>query len=138
MILALEIDHKPLKSSLLASLLDVSDSYLKKILRKLVVGGVVKSEASKDGGFVLARQINTITLFDVYSAVQGIDTDFTLSHLGNQIFDDESHVVESEGKIIAALQSGIDAFYASLKKLPLSELLKNFAVKNGAIDWENK
>ncbi|URN96263.1 MAG: Rrf2 family transcriptional regulator [Candidatus Pristimantibacillus lignocellulolyticus] len=35
----------------------VSDSYLKKILRQLVVAGLVTSSASKDGGYQLARSI---------------------------------------------------------------------------------
>lgn len=56
-ILALQVNHHPLKSSLLAEILQVSDSYLKKILRKLVVAGIITSAASKDGGFQLKKNI---------------------------------------------------------------------------------
>ena len=40
LILSLEKDHRPLRSSELSTILSVSDSYLKKILRKLVWAGI--------------------------------------------------------------------------------------------------
>ena len=44
LILSLERDHHPLRSAELSSILSVSDSYLKKILRKLVLGGPIREK----------------------------------------------------------------------------------------------
>ncbi|STY43330.1 DNA-binding transcriptional regulator IscR [Listeria grayi] len=47
---------KPLKSYTISERLGISDSYLKKVMRQLVVAGLVTSEAGKDGGFILAKK----------------------------------------------------------------------------------
>ena len=47
--------HAPVKSYTLSERLGLSDSYLKKIMRQLVVAGLVDSEAGKKGGFVLKK-----------------------------------------------------------------------------------
>ena len=50
----------PLKSHELSKKLDVSDSYLKKVTRQLVVAGLITSKASKLGGFILNKKMNDI------------------------------------------------------------------------------
>lgn len=135
LILALQIEHQPLKSALLAEILQVSDSYLKKILRKLVVANIVSSAASKDGGFQLKKSIKQISLFDVYAAVQGNDTNINFTHIGKRLFIDQQHVDAAEQKIKRVLAKGQDQFYAELNQLSLAELLETYAIKDGAIDW---
>ena len=49
--------EKPIKSHELSEKLLVSDSYLKKITRQLVVAGFITSMANKRGGFALTKQI---------------------------------------------------------------------------------
>ena len=49
-IIAHSNDEKPLKSYNISDSLGVSDSYLKKIIRQLVVAGLITSEAGKKGG----------------------------------------------------------------------------------------
>ena len=56
LMLSLEKDHRPLRSTELSSLLSVSDSYLKKILRQLVLADIITSTAGRDGGFQLAQR----------------------------------------------------------------------------------
>ncbi len=60
LMLALQKNHEPIKSYTMSQILDVSDSYLKKILRKLVIAGLINSNASKDGGFTLAKSVRDI------------------------------------------------------------------------------
>ena len=40
-VLARQTDNQPLKSHVLSKILDVSDSYLRKIIRKLVIGVLI-------------------------------------------------------------------------------------------------
>ena len=54
----------PLKSHELSKMLDVSDSYLKKVTRQLVVAGLITSKASKLGGFILNKKMNDINHLD--------------------------------------------------------------------------
>ena len=50
LMLALQEGHKPVKSRVLSRLLNVSDSYLKKVLMKLSKAGLIDANASKRGG----------------------------------------------------------------------------------------
>ena len=52
-LIILATQNLPVKSIDLSKRLGVSDSYLKKITRQLVVSGLIKSKASKLGGFVM-------------------------------------------------------------------------------------
>ena len=89
LMLALQLEHKPVKSSILSSKLEVSDSYLKKILRQLVVAELITSNASKDGGFQLAKSIEEITLYDVYAAVEIKGFTYTSSKLARTLFTND-------------------------------------------------
>jgi Rrf2 family iron-sulfur cluster assembly transcriptional regulator len=53
--LELEKDHKPLKCPTLSENLGVSTTYLQKILHRMVNAGIVHSNASKDGGYTIAK-----------------------------------------------------------------------------------
>lgn len=137
LILSLQKNHEPVKSNTMSRVLDVSDSYLKKILRKLVLAGLINSNASKDGGFVLAKPIDTITVLDVYKTLNP-DNKIDLSKLSRRIFDDENHIIASEQKIINIFQSGMDDFFSKLGTLYLSELLKEEYIDTGYYNWEYK
>ena len=55
-------EKTPLKSYNISKSLGVSDSYLKKIIRQLVVAGLITSEAGKKGGVSLKKSPDKITL----------------------------------------------------------------------------
>ena len=67
--------HAPITNDTLAERMAVSPTYLQKISRKLVVAGLITSAQGAGGGFVLARQMRDITLYDVVLAVEG-EADF--------------------------------------------------------------
>ena len=70
LMLGLQKDNQTVKSNVMSTILQVSDSYLKKILRKLVLAELITSNASKDGGFQLKKSLKQITLYDVYNAIE--------------------------------------------------------------------
>ena len=51
--------------------MNVSQSYLTKITRKLVIAGIITSAQGVKGGFILARPMISITLGDVVKATDG-------------------------------------------------------------------
>ena len=61
----------PLSSHVIHTRVSSSQTYLKKIMRKLVVGGLLTSASGNSGGFSLAREPEDITLLQIVSAVEG-------------------------------------------------------------------
>ncbi len=136
MILALEQDHKPVKSSTMSALLEVSDSYLKKILMKLSRSGLITSSASKRGGYTLSAPADQISLKDVFLAVGEGDEIFSQSGYAEKLFDRRPHVRRSEQKIMATFSEGMEAFYEKLDALKIADLLEDGAWQKGVVDWE--
>ena len=83
-ILALQKGHTSVKSTTLSSLLQVSDSYLKKLLAKMVKADLITSAANRSGGYQLARPVQEITLYDVFSALDQDKDVLELQHLSDQ------------------------------------------------------
>jgi Rrf2 family protein len=54
-----------------ASLLGVSEAHLAKVFQRLARVGLVDSIRGPKGGFLLARQPSTITLLEVFEAIEG-------------------------------------------------------------------
>lgn len=128
LILEIKDQGHPLKSQFLSEQLQVSDSSLKKILRKLVTAKLIQSVASKDGGFMLGRPIQQISLADVLKAVEGPHPiKFRNTHLANQIFDEKSHAAhlqKSEILVDNTLNKAENAYLQQLATLTLDQLLE--------------
>lgn len=137
-ILALSRDHRPVKSQVLSQILEVKDSYLKKILMKLAKAGLVEATVSKQGGYQLAKAIEQIGLGQVLQALDAVDRPLDFAHLGLRIYEDGEHVAQGEEKIRQALSQADQAYYAKLDNLKISDLLYQEAYEQGAIDWEAK
>lgn len=135
LMLALQKGHAPVPSQVLSRLLGVSDSYLKKTLRKLVVADLVESSAMRGGGFRLARPIDQITLADAYAALEPEGFEFRASPLAAAVFPDKEHTAQSLDAINEAFEEGYDAFLGKLAQHPLSDLLKEGVWQEGSINW---
>lgn len=135
LMLALQTGHEPVTSQVLARRMGVSDSYLKKTLRKLVVAGLVESSATRGGGFSLARPIDQITLADAYVALDGEGLSFRASPQAVAVFPDPEHTEKSIEAITETFEAGYAAFLEALKGRRLSDLLKDGAWQRGVIDW---
>ena len=135
-ILALEKDHRPLRSVELSAILCVSDSYLKKIFRKLVLAKIIDSNAGKEGGFQLSRPIEDISVYDVYSALEGEICEFKTSGIQSRIFIDDEKFMKSEEKVSLAFEDANKAFADVLRNLKFSDLVDENNRKNGIIKFE--
>lgn len=123
LLLALDSKQAPLKSSWLSKRLNVSDSYLKKILRKLVVEDIVTSDASKDGGFSLTRSLEDISMLDVYYAIEGRESFLNLSDLAERVFNDQKMIERRETELMGVVSEGEQLFLNKLAEYPLARLL---------------
>ena len=88
--------HAPVKSYTLSERLGLSDSYLKKIMRQLVVAGLVDSEAGKKGGFVLKRAPKNISLLDVFEAIESTAPFLSTTNLVDKVFPKEKMIAHEK------------------------------------------
>jgi Rrf2 family protein len=67
--------RKPIGTTFMRSELaqecDIPDSFLGKILQNLAKSEILSSERGKKGGFKVAKELDSITIFDVVSAIEG-------------------------------------------------------------------
>ena len=144
--LALQKDELPIKSYLLSNRLEVSESYLKKTMRKLVVAGIVQAIASKEGGFKLARSIADITLLDVYEALEGDGSFIHSTQLADRIFlnqasnkpvEDVQQALEVAVDDVLTVFNDAEAdFKKRLQNYTIAKLLQHINVDEfGKIDW---
>lgn len=69
--LATQEGNRPIPSSIIVERLHISDSYTKKLLRKLVVANVISSVPGNSGGFSLTRRLDEINMLEVVEAIEG-------------------------------------------------------------------
>ena len=135
LMLALSKDHQPVRSDVLSRILDVSDSYLKKILRKLVAAGLIDSSAAPGGGFALARPIEAVTLADVLAVFEEAPSAKQSEAFAYRVFLSCKQTEASVERVDATLQAGWRAFLSELAQLTLSDLLIRGNYREGVVDW---
>lgn len=117
---------------------DSSSSYISKILRKLVVSGLINSVSGNNGGFTLAKDPEEINLLDIVEAVEGkIDT-YPDSDLIHTVFSDYHEFAESGIHTITSAFRNADKEYANyLYSQKLSVLVEQVIGKERTtiIDW---
>ncbi|MCD8914337.1 Rrf2 family transcriptional regulator [Staphylococcus simulans] len=82
-------ESKVMNSVSLSERLNVSQSYLKKIIKTLVNEGLIGSTPGKYGGFSLARSLETISFYDVFVAIEGRGKIFASQQLLKQFLGKE-------------------------------------------------
>ena len=120
-IIAHSNDEKPLKSYNISDSLGVSDSYLKKIIRQLVVAGLITSEAGKKGGVSLKKNPDKITLLDIFEAIEGKEPFARATGLVERVFLNELKEVkeQKQAMILEAFNQAEKSYKEKLKKITL-------------------
>lgn len=86
-IIATQEENVPVSSRTLQARVGSSMTYMQKLLRKLVVAGLIKSAPGANGGFVLARSITNISVLDVVTALDGEVDSYPSTGLFSAVFD---------------------------------------------------
>lgn len=110
-----------IKSYDISNNLGVSDSYLKKIIRQLVVAGLIVSEAGKKGGFYLKRPPEQITLLDIFEAIEGKEAFAKATGLVDLVFVNELKEIkeQKQAMILEAFNRAEKSYKEQLKKVTL-------------------
>lgn len=114
-------EKTPLKSYNISKSLGVSDSYLKKIIRQLVVAGLITSEAGKKGGVSLKKSPDKITLLDIFEAIEGKEPFARATGLVERVFLNELKEVkeQKQAMILEDFNQAEKSYKEKLKKITL-------------------
>lgn len=136
-VLARQKNQEPIKSETLAKILGVSESYLRKIIRKLVVAGIIESNASRTGGIRLARTLDEVTFFDVMEAVEAGTTRYTSKLESRAIFNDEKDFLEKSRVASGIVHEAFEKFDEVLKRHTMKEVFDAGFLSQPDVDWNN-
>jgi Rrf2 family protein len=98
----------------IAELQNIPSRYLEQLLAILRRGGLIKSIRGARGGYVLTRNPQTITLFDIVSCIEGLDS-------VENVFDTNPKTLEEE-MIQEVWQEACQGANSILQKYTLQDL----------------
>lgn len=125
-----------LNSKEISERLDISPTYLKKIMRKLVVSNIVKANTGAGGGYKYIEG-KRITLCDIYDAINGSVDIFNLqSDYIAKIFNGAKDVEKRYNKYLESLKHINDSIKASMRNISIDEIAATVSGDaNIRLDW---
>ncbi|MBQ0835230.1 Rrf2 family transcriptional regulator [Lactiplantibacillus pentosus] len=139
-LLATQQPEIPLTADVLHERIGGSASYIRKIIRKLVVAGLVTSTSGNNGGVHLARPAEEISITDVVAAIEGTLQTFPNYGYFDQVFKDVETVAHEGTKVVNQIFSQADQLWLNfLAQQKLATLIKELlAVQQiPVLDWTN-
>lgn len=113
--------EKPLDADTLSRELDISKSFLAKILQSMARRGILNSYKGANGGFALAKDMREITIHDIICAAEGKNPSvFDCSKSEKDCPSDKARTCQI-WPVVNRLQGKIDAFLGSLTLADLIE-----------------
>lgn len=112
---------KPMDADTLSRDLDISKSFLAKILQSMARSGILNSFKGANGGFALAKDMRTITVHEITCAAEGkTPTVFDCSKSQKDCPSDKASTCQI-WPVINRLQEKIDTF---LDQITLADLIE--------------
>lgn len=143
-IIATQSSGQPVSSRTLQSLINASPTYLQKILRRLVVAGLITSAPGANGGFQLARLTSDITALDVIKALEGDVDSFPNQGLLSTVFDNSSeHAINADradNAIHRVFMAADNAWCAVMDSVTLADIIDkvvNSGLSSHTVDWND-
>jgi transcriptional regulator, Rrf2 family len=137
--LYLQDRHVFLNSKEISQRLNISPTYLKKIMRKLVVNDLVKANTGIGGGYKY-KSNKKVTLYDIYVALNGEVEIFALkTDYVSRIFEGALAVDKRYSKYLKEVNTVNKAIKSSLEEITIENLVEDILEENAKIrlDWNN-
>ena len=137
--LYLQDRHVFLNSKEISQRLNISPTYLKKIMRKLVVNDLVKANTGIGGGYKY-KSNKKVTLYDVYVALNDEVEIFALkTDYVSKIFEGALAVDKRYNKYLKKVNTVNKAIKSSLEEITIESLVEDILEENSKIrlDWNN-
>ena len=134
-LLAVQLNHSPVRSSILSDLLKVSDSYLKKIVRRLSSADLVHTATGPGGGIRIAKSADQISLGEICRAVEDNPWVTTVEDIKTQALFAREGVSQTMYKLASTLVDAGRSFDSVLNSNTLANHLPKNSWQQGIIDW---
>ena len=137
--LYLQDRHVFLNSKEISQRLNISPTYLKKIMRKLVVNDLVKANTGIGGGYKY-KSNKKVTLYDIYVALNDEVEIFALkTDYVSKIFEGALAVDKRYSKYLKKVNTVNKAIKFSLEDITIESLVEDILEENSKIrlDWNN-
>ena len=137
--LYLQDRHVFLNSKDISQRLNISPTYLKKIMRKLVVNDLVKANTGIGGGYKY-KSNKKVTLYDIYVALNDEVEIFALkTDYVSKIFEGALAVDKRYSKYLKKVNTVNKAIRSSLEDITIESLVEDILEENSKIrlDWNN-
>lgn len=137
-ILAIQKEEIPVSSDSIYTKLSVSPSYVKKLLRKLVVSKVISGVSGANGGFYLERDTAEISLLEIVEAIEGKFTSLPDAGVLQRAFNDFGTIAQNGDNVIASFFANADqAWERQLQQTSIKEVLEKVFENEGVIPTLN-
>lgn len=141
-VMAMLATQKPevyLSSDAIYKKLEVSKSYVQKLLRKLVVANIIEGVTGINGGFYINRSLTDISLYEVVSAIEGEFKSFSGQNVLSQAFSGFNTRAREGHQVIADYFSRADECWIQyLKNITIREIMDDVFSEEQKIpqhDW---
>ena len=137
--LYLQDRHVFLNSKEISQRLNISPTYLKKIMRKLVLHDLVKANTGVGGGYKYKAN-KKVSLYDIYVALNGEVEIFVLkTDYVSKIFEGALAVDKRSKKYLNKVNSINQSIKKSLEEITIDNLVEDILDENSRIrlDWNN-
>ena len=137
--LYLQDRHVFLNSKEISQRLNISPTYLKKIMRKLVVNDLVKANTGIGGGYKY-KSNKKVTLYDIYVALNDEVEIFALkTDYVSKIFEGALAVDKRYSKYLKKVNTVNKAIKTALEEITIENLVEDILEDNSKIrlDWNN-
>ncbi|WP_314989795.1 Rrf2 family transcriptional regulator [uncultured Gemella sp.] len=137
--LYLQDRHVFLNSKEISQRLNISPTYLKKIMRKLVVNDLVKANTGIGGGYKY-KSNKKVTLYDIYVALNDEVEIFALkTDYVSKIFEGALAVDKRYSKYLKKVNTVNKAIKTALEEITIENLVEDILEENSKIrlDWNN-
>ena len=137
--LYLQDRHVFLNSKEISQRLNISPTYLKKIMRKLVVNDLVKANTGIGGGYKY-KSNKKVTLYDIYVALNDEVEIFALkTDYVSKIFEGALAVDKRYSKYLKKVNTVNKAIKIALEEITIENLVEDILEDNSKIrlDWNN-
>ncbi|MGY3748997.1 RrF2 family transcriptional regulator [Vagococcus acidifermentans] len=115
-----------LSSDAIYQKLNVSKSYVQKLLRKLVVANIIEGVTGLKGGFFIKRPLTDISLYEVTAAIEGEFDSFSGHDVLSQAFAGFNTKAREGHQIIASYFARADERWVHyLKNVSLDEIMRD-------------
>ena len=137
--LYLQDRHVFLNSKEISQRLNISPTYMKKIMRKLVVNDLVKANTGIGGGYKY-KSNKKVTLYDIYVALNDEVEIFALkTDYVSKIFEGALAVDKRYSKYLKKVNTVNKAIKTALEEITIENLVEDILEENSKIrlDWNN-